>query len=62
MASNPESPNALESFKHDDAARRNIPTAYYQSVLQKEAQCPVRVTYEPGNRAARSETIRADSR
>jgi adenine-specific DNA-methyltransferase len=29
---------------HDEASRKNIPTAEYQSVLQKEDQRPVRVT------------------
>lgn len=29
---------------HDEASRKNIPTAEYQSVLQKEEQRPVRVT------------------
>jgi len=36
----------VESLKHDEATRKNIPTAKFQSVLQKEAQDPVRVAYE----------------
>ena len=35
----------VEILKHDEATRKNIPTAEYQSVLQKEEQNPVRVTY-----------------
>ena len=36
---------SVESLKHDEAKRKNIPTAEYQSVLQKEEQNPVRVEY-----------------
>src|SRR6266496_1008114 len=35
---------SVETLMHDEASRKNIPTAEYQSVLQKEAQRPVRVT------------------
>lgn len=40
---------AVETIKHD-ATRKNIPTAEYQSVMQKEEQTPVRVAYERRNR------------
>src|SRR5437660_6497514 len=40
----------VESLKHDEARRKNIPTAEYQSVLQKKEQDPVRVEYERRNR------------
>ncbi len=40
----------VESLQHADASRRNIPTAEYQSVLQKEQESPVRVAYERRNR------------
>ena len=40
----------VETLKHDEATRKNIPTAEYQSVLQKEQQHPVRVAYERRNR------------
>ncbi|MGI9067181.1 MAG: site-specific DNA-methyltransferase [Pyrinomonadaceae bacterium] len=33
---------------HDEASRKNIPTAEYQSVLQKEEERPVRVTLQRG--------------
>src|SRR3972149_11646 len=36
--------------RHGEATRKNIPTAEYQSVLEKEAQDPVRVAYERRNR------------
>ena len=40
----------VETLKHEDATRKNIPTAEYQSVMQKEEQTPVRVAYERRNR------------
>ena len=38
----------VEALKHDEATRKNIPTAEYQSVLQKNEQDPVRVAYPRG--------------
>ena len=40
----------VETLTHDKAKRKNIPTAEYQSVLQKEEQSPIRVAYERRNR------------
>src|SRR5881628_2931632 len=40
----------VETLKHDTVSRMNIPTAEYQSVMQKEEQNPVRVAYERRNR------------
>jgi len=40
----------VETLKHEDATRKNIPTAEYQSVMRKEEQNPVRVAYERRNR------------
>jgi adenine-specific DNA-methyltransferase len=40
----------VETLRHGEATRRNIPTAEYQSVLEREAQAPVRVAYERRNR------------
>lgn len=40
---------SVETLKHDDAKRKNIPTAEYQSVLDKEQQNPRKVSY-PRNR------------
>jgi adenine-specific DNA-methyltransferase len=41
---------SVESLRHQEAKRRNIPTAEYQSVIQKEAEQPLRVAYERRNR------------
>jgi adenine-specific DNA-methyltransferase len=40
----------VESLKHDEATRKNIPTAEYQSVMRKTEQDPIRVAYERRNR------------
>ncbi len=40
----------VEVIKHDEAKRKNIPTAEYQSILQKNEQDPIRVVYERRNR------------
>jgi adenine-specific DNA-methyltransferase len=41
---------SVETLKHADASRKNIPTAEYQSVLRQEEQAPLRVAYERRNR------------
>ncbi|MEN6317236.1 MAG: site-specific DNA-methyltransferase [Syntrophaceae bacterium] len=38
----------VEALKHEEARRKNIPTVEYHSVMQKEEQSPVRVSYERG--------------
>ena len=44
------SSKTVETFTHEEASRRNIPTAEYQAMMEKDAQTPVRVTYERRNR------------
>lgn len=44
------SPKSVETLTHEEAKRKNIPTAEYQSVMQKEAQDPLRVAYERRNK------------
>src|SRR3984957_7859263 len=39
-----------EALTHEEASRKNIPTAEYQSVMQKEQLSPIRVAYERRNR------------
>jgi adenine-specific DNA-methyltransferase len=46
----PKAPLTVEALKHDEAKRKNIPTAEYQSVMAKEQQDPLRVAYERRNR------------
>ena len=53
MARNPkakESKKTVESLKHGEASRKNIPTAEYQSAMQKAQESPIRVAYERRNR------------
>jgi adenine-specific DNA-methyltransferase len=40
----------VESLIHDEATRKNIPTAEYQSVMHKEEQTPIQVAYKRRNR------------
>jgi len=41
---------SVEALTHEEATRKNIPTAEYQPVISKEEQSPVRVAYERRNR------------
>ncbi len=50
MAKKPSTTKSVEALKHDEAKRKNIPTAEYQSVIQKADESPVRVAYERRNR------------
>ncbi|UJJ56920.1 site-specific DNA-methyltransferase [Rhodanobacter denitrificans] len=43
--SKPTTPKTIATLKHKEAKRKNIPTAEYQSVMQKEDQAPVKVAY-----------------
>src|SRR5258706_12125818 len=38
-------PKTVETLKHDEAKRKNIPTAEYQSVIEKEQESPKKVHY-----------------
>jgi len=52
MAKKQPTAKSVAALKHkpEEATRKNIPTAEYQSVLQKSEQSPVRVAYERRNR------------
>src|ERR1035438_6591453 len=43
-----EKKKTVETLTHEEASRKNIPTAEFQSVMQKEEQSPVRVAYPRG--------------
>jgi len=45
MAKNSKTPISVESLTHNEATRKNIPTAEYQSVMQKDDQVPIKVSY-----------------
>lgn len=40
----------VETIKHDEAKRKNIPTAEFQSVMKEEEKNPIRIAYERRNR------------
>ena len=46
----------VEALKHDDATRKNIPTAEYQSVMKKDQQATIRVAY-PREREGRNRDL-----
>ena len=48
--SNDKPKKIVETLLHDDASRKNIPTAEYQSVMRADEMSPVRVAYERRNR------------
>ncbi|HHX25705.1 MAG TPA: DNA methylase, partial [Firmicutes bacterium] len=40
----------VETLTHNEASRKNIPTAEYQSIMAKEDLEPITVAYERRNR------------
>src|SRR6266404_9980619 len=50
MAKKTPASKTVDAFKHEADSRKNIPTAEFQSVVQKREQEPVRVAYERRNR------------
>jgi adenine-specific DNA-methyltransferase len=41
---------SVETLTHDEATRKNIPTAEYQSVLRQDEQTPIQIAYARRNR------------
>ncbi len=50
MAKKQTNKKTVETLTHEEATRKNIPTAEYQSMMQKEDLSPIRVAYERRNR------------
>jgi adenine-specific DNA-methyltransferase len=50
MAKKQSVAKTVEVIKHGEDKRKNIPTAEYQSVLEKNEQDPIRVAYERRNK------------
>src|SRR5690606_7446033 len=50
MAKKARGPKQVEAFTHEEASRKNIPTAEFQSVMAKEAQTPIQVAIARRNR------------
>ncbi len=55
MAKKKNSKLTVETLNHEEATRKNIPTAEYQSVMQKDEQAPREVSYPRGNTALENE-------
>jgi adenine-specific DNA-methyltransferase len=47
---NQTSKKSVETFRHGEATRTNIPTAEYQSIMNAKEETPLRVAYERRNR------------
>ncbi|MCA3394748.1 MAG: site-specific DNA-methyltransferase, partial [Roseomonas sp.] len=43
-------PIEVTSLKHDDATRKNIPTAEFESIMRAEDKSPIQLAYERRNR------------
>ena len=43
-------PRTVETLRHEEASRKNIPTAEFRSVMDRSEQSPVQVAYERRNR------------
>ncbi|MDQ2680166.1 MAG: site-specific DNA-methyltransferase [Candidatus Eremiobacteraeota bacterium] len=50
MAKKAPSAKAIATLTHDEATRKNIPTAEYESVVEQEHKLPIRVAIERRNR------------
>ncbi len=57
MAKKTNSNLTVETLTHEEATRKNIPTAEYQSVMQKDDQAPVKVIYPRGNAELEDEKL-----
>lgn len=55
MAKKPKSPKQVEALRHEEASRKHIPTAEYQSVLARDGESPVAVRYPRGASGLESE-------
>lgn len=40
----PATPKTVEALKHEEARRKNIPTAEYQSVMARDEQSAIRLS------------------
>jgi adenine-specific DNA-methyltransferase len=49
MPKKPASEKQIESFVHDDASRRNIPPAEFQTMVRNQEKTPLQVVYERRN-------------
>src|SRR5665811_574838 len=50
MATRPTQAKSVETLRHDEARRANIPTAEFQSIVDEEVESPIRLAYARRNR------------
>ena len=50
MATRRAKRKTVATFTHDESSRKNIPTAEYQTVMEKDDRSPIQVAYERRNR------------
>ncbi len=50
MAKKPAPKKQVEALRHEDASRKNIPTAEYESLIENDGRTPIQVAYERRNR------------
>ncbi len=48
--SNRETKKTVVTLTHEEASRKNIPTAEFESVMQRDEQTPIRIAYQRRNR------------
>ncbi|HEY6340234.1 MAG TPA: site-specific DNA-methyltransferase [Bryobacteraceae bacterium] len=53
----PAKKKTVEALTHEEASRKNIPTAEFQSVIEKEQEKPVRVAYARGAAGLEAEKV-----
>jgi len=41
---------SIETIIHDDASRKNIPTAEFQAIMHEDEKNPIRIAYARRNR------------
>jgi adenine-specific DNA-methyltransferase len=49
MPKKPANEKQIESFIHEDASRRNIPPAEFQTMVRNQEKTPIQVAYELRN-------------
>ncbi len=47
---NRKTPRTVETLTHDEASRKNIPTAEFRSVMERSEQSPIQIAYQRRNR------------
>lgn len=50
MARKPKKPLEIDTLTHDDATRKNIPTAEFESIVREQDKTPIMLAYERRNR------------